>query len=630
MNTRTFIKFDENEQELLFHELPEEDEQIFRNCIEESRHFQEITQLYEMMLFNLDQIFLHYDFHFDDRVFPLRDEAINILYLNALVGNAVSAARTLIESMEVFDREYIDSEGNFKKKFISRAYDEYFSYRFIDFIRNYLQHGHVPMSFDGERIFFQLSEILDANHIKFNASLKKQMKNIEQELFNYGNMNTRLAVVPMLYEYFLLAHMLVHEFFKFVEMHFIGHFSEVRKVLEEHREYVLERDGYAFVAVYMDEAGMVHGFCPEGDVEGDMEQWIEMAGKRLQQYESRNGHAFFLEIHYCLENRMPQMCRIDDDMLSENLAAFCLRIGTDIRYLSFETYYGNMTMNTVYRLFPYIQFEDGVHWNVSYQDVSIADFVRTFPQVQREGLKVFANNVGGADELFQRMMQDWSAYLCDAQVILANLGIHSPVDVLDWASRVAFVWQAMKWFAQSFSKLKKKKPLVRDIRNFIRCREVWDLDELAKNLHARRELLKIVLEEQGYVCKNGTIYTYDQAIAEQLEQERNKLLEKRYESHGTHVNCYEMNQAVEQLNADLMYLAIQEKEAGNIEAYEETVKELLKPLKNCEPYVGWDDLCKCVKIARELPSDFGEENLHFVWHCVNEVDENIYARTMEN
>ena len=118
MNTRTFVKFDENEQELLFHELPEEDEQIFRNCIEESRHFQEITQLYEMMLFNLDQIFLHYDFHFDDRVFPLRDEAINILHLNALVGNAVSAARTLIESMEVFDREHIDSEGNFKKKFI--------------------------------------------------------------------------------------------------------------------------------------------------------------------------------------------------------------------------------------------------------------------------------------------------------------------------------------------------------------------------------------------------------------------------------------------------------------------------------------------------------------------------------
>ena len=91
-----------------------------------------------------------------------------------------------------------------------------------------------------------------------------------------------------------------------------------------------------------------------------------------------------------------------------------------------------------------------------------------------------------------------------------------------------------------------------------------------------------------------------------------------------------MNQAVEQLNADLMYLAIQEKEAGNMEAYEEKVKELLLPLKSCEPYIVWDDLCKCVKIARELPSDFGEENLHFVWHCVNEVDENIYARTMEN
>lgn len=82
-----------------------------------SRHFQEITQLYRMMLFDLDDISKQYVFHFDDRVIPLYDKELNILYVNRIIRNAVSSARTLIESMEIFEREYIDSEGYFKINF---------------------------------------------------------------------------------------------------------------------------------------------------------------------------------------------------------------------------------------------------------------------------------------------------------------------------------------------------------------------------------------------------------------------------------------------------------------------------------------------------------------------------------
>ncbi len=623
------MKNDGNEQEFIFYELQKEDEKILRNYIEESRHFQEITQLYKMMLFDLDEIFLHYDLHFDDRVLPLCGKKINIIHINALVGNAVSAARTLIESMEVFDREYISSEGNFKNNFISRAYDEHFSYRFIDFIRNYMQHGHVPISYDGEKIFFQLSEILDVSHMKINASLKKRMKDIEQELFNHGEMNTCLAVIPMLYEYFLLVHTLVYEFFKFIKMYFLEQSDAVKKIIEENPEYILEVNGNPFVAVYLDEGGMVHGFSTEGDVEGDFDGWVDFAGKQLQKYESNNGHLFFLEIHYCLENRMPVMRFVDDDVLSDNLEAICLKMGSGIHYLSFDKYYGKMEMNAVYRLYPYIQFEDGVRWNVPYQEVTVADFIRTFPQVKKEGLKVFANNVGGADEFFQRMMQDWSAYLCNAKLILANIGINSPIDVLDWASRIVFVWQGMQWLGKSFSKSKKHKPFVRDIRNYIQQREEWNLKELENNLHACGELLKLILEEQGYVCINGLIYRYDNEVFEKLEQERKNLLEKSYDRHGTNINCFSMNQSVEQLNIDLMYLAVLIKGRDKLAEYDSKVKELLLPLKECEPYILWDDLCKCVHIANELPEGFCEQDEDFVWRCVNDVDESVNVEILK-
>ena len=51
MNTRRVIKIEENEQNFIFYKMSEENEKIFRNYIEMSRHFQEITQLYRMMLF---------------------------------------------------------------------------------------------------------------------------------------------------------------------------------------------------------------------------------------------------------------------------------------------------------------------------------------------------------------------------------------------------------------------------------------------------------------------------------------------------------------------------------------------------------------------------------------------------
>lgn len=498
MNTREFVKIGEDEQNIFFNEIDKEDELLFRKYMEASRHFQEIFQLYKMMLFNLEELLEHYDMQFDDRVYSKHGEKVDAIEINALVSNAVSSARTLIESMDVFDKVYIDKEENFKKNYISKAYDEDFSYRFIDFIRNYMQHGHVPVSFDGEKISFQLSEILDTAHTKINATLKKQMKNLEQQLFDYGEMNVQLTVVKMLYKYFLLVHILICEFLKYIKKFFLEITNNINSILDDHPEYVLHIYGTPFVVVYLDTGGNMNGFDPRSDILRDIDSKINFAEEKLKKYEQSNGHLFFLRINYCLENRFPVTGIIDDDMLPQNLEEACLKIGTGIYHLSFDTYYGDMEMNAVYRLYPYIQFEDGIHWNVPYQNVTIEDFVRTFPLVKRDGLVVFANNVGGADEFLQRIMQDWSAYLWEAKIILSKAGISSPIDIIDWASRFAFVLQGVQWLKKSFAKRKKDKPCIKELRNYILKNNSWNINELQKNLHARRELLVIVLEELVY------------------------------------------------------------------------------------------------------------------------------------
>lgn len=401
--------------------------------------------------------------------------------------------------------------------------------------------------------------------------------------------------------------------------------NKINSILDDHPEYVLHIYGTPFVVVYLDTGGNMNGFDPRSDILRDIDSKINFAEEKLKKYEQSNGHLFFLRINYCLENRFPVTGIIDDDMLPQNLEEVCLKIGTGIYHLSFDTYYGDMEMNAVYRLYPYIQFEDGIHWNVPYQNVTIEDFVRTFPLVKRDGLVVFANNVGGADEFLQRIMQDWSAYLWEAKIILSKAGISSPIDIIDWASRFAFVLQGVQWLKKSFAKRKKDKPCIKELRNYILKNNSWNINELQKNLHARRELLVIVLEELGYVCRNDSIYIYDSDVAKLIEQERNELCQKRYDNHGTNVNCYNMNLSVEQLNVDLMYLAVLVKEAGKLDTYDSKVQDLTQSLKDYNQYIVWDDLSKAIRFEEQLPENFSMDDADCICRCVEHVDESVNA-----
>ena len=100
-------------------------------------------------------MFEKFSLQFDDRIFAKRGETVDVIQINALLCNAVSAGRTLIESMEKFDEFYISKDKSFKKNFISKAYDQYSEYKIVDFLRNYMQHGHIPIHYDEEKNLFR-------------------------------------------------------------------------------------------------------------------------------------------------------------------------------------------------------------------------------------------------------------------------------------------------------------------------------------------------------------------------------------------------------------------------------------------------------------------------------------------
>lgn len=624
MNVRNIISGEELDQyQIKFNPPTEEQEKVLRNYMTMFGHLQELDQLYRIMLFQLDQLFACFDLRFNDEVYSRQGKEPDPVRINGLIGNAVASARTLVESMEIFDKSYLSEEGRFKKDYISKAYDTNFSYRFIDFMRNYMQHGHLPISFDGKKLYFDLSELLEVVHLKWNAKLKQQLENLEGQLKEWKVSHKRLNCVWMLYEYFLLVHTLYLEFYRYSEYDLTQSIRKKEQVLEQLEDQMFELRGQKFLGVWMDERRELHGFFTEDRLKETLCDRIAFAEQKLQCYLDQNGNLMTVTIHYHLEHRISELLLTGKEAYGSNLAAYCTERGHGIRHLSFEKYYGNMEMYTIHRMFPYIRFEEGMEWNVSYDRVTIADFLRTFPEAERTGITVEANNVGSAGEFLEVLYQEWTAFADGMYTQLQILGNHPLIAGIDWISRIEFILQVIRLLRKSFASEKKKKPSIRYLRQYITRQEEWDIGKLSDSLRAEISLLKLVLRDAGYLTADGRIYRYDKEVAEEIEKERKKQRERKMDSHGTKVNCCSLNEAVEQLNVDLLYYAVLAKDNGSQGLFAEDLDNWKNRIAMYDRYLYLDTGALALKIHPQLPEDFDQEKEMELWIFLHQIDTEI-------
>ena len=487
------LKSDDNEKSFTY-TLPAEEHQIlFHKYISIATRLQEIDQLFRMLLFNLHSLLRQYDLRFNDFVCNRLNKPVDPIELNALVCNAVSSAHTLVESLETFDRNYLLNTGTFKNNYISRIYDDCFSYRIVDTLRNFMQHGHIPISYDEieGKVYFNLSEILDIQHMKMNAKLKNFLKEIEQQLLKSEDaMDTRTTCVFTLYEYFLQIHNLYAEFYSYAESELLKLVSDVRLVVSQHPEYHILGKNCELVASYIDEKDILHVFPADCKLDTLYKQNQIFAQTKYSFYKTNNGNLFLIKMRYTLENRIPLIRFVGDEYENKNLVEFCFEHFPDIRYISFDEYYGGMEMYVIHRLYPYIQFEDGLEWNVPYEEVRICDFLRTFPETRQQGIKAVANNVGGTRELFEFFMQQWNTFFIMAQTVLQMLDTSEFLNVIDWMGRATTILAVYRWLRTSFSKRKNRKPIVQCLLKYIKRQNSWNLCELADVLSAGKEQYK--------------------------------------------------------------------------------------------------------------------------------------------
>ncbi len=170
---------------------------------EEAQHlfrFQSIIQLFSIVQLNLSDYQTLLEEYFNEYIkrtpmsYPQIDDMI--LNVNRHILNYLSAARTFIDHShrdlsEVYGKNS-DRYLNFKNE-CSSAYDNYFSYRFLEELRNYAQHCGMPVSalrfhtedtdegytHDSLSVVIRRDEILGGHNWK--ASIREEIERLPPE-----------------------------------------------------------------------------------------------------------------------------------------------------------------------------------------------------------------------------------------------------------------------------------------------------------------------------------------------------------------------------------------------------------------------------------------------------------------
>lgn len=277
MDTEKTFMLHNRGPDLLFSELSKDELAVAKEHVEITRHLQEIHQLYLMFQYALDSFDAKYLLMSDGKVLKNGEPAISgddFIAINAMVNNLISAGRTLVESMECYISERHSEDDSDRKAYMDFyhiTYDSSFPYRFLMRMRDYSQHGHLPVNRDEAWYGFDLYQILNKPHFKHNGLIKQQLENAVKEVLEvYGDI-PRLSLAMTLAEFTANLLAIYHQFWVSVEPKLLDSEKKFKKLIANHPEnvnvvgeekvslfiYDVEKDGMAHMVFTDDDSSQM-------------------------------------------------------------------------------------------------------------------------------------------------------------------------------------------------------------------------------------------------------------------------------------------------------------------------------------------------------------------------------------
>ena len=233
----------------------------------------EIKQLFSVFQFNRLAMDHFYELFVSDEI--VRRDTQNFIEndfiaINALVINFISSGKTLIEAIERFVKTGYGKESVFFKDFksavLSKAYDENFPYRFLLHIRNFAQHGHLPVSQNTNKFCFDFTQILETLHININTSLAEEMERIENEIIEKYTDIPRIALVFTLANFNMGVVNVCAEFLDRIKSDIEVVLSCLRSMLNDRTDIIYKSKGdlHGYAICKLSD-GSIHSFHPNDD-----------------------------------------------------------------------------------------------------------------------------------------------------------------------------------------------------------------------------------------------------------------------------------------------------------------------------------------------------------------------------
>ena len=235
--------------------ISQENKKIIQELVEITHDFQEINQLYELFKINFEQMLFMYTLKPNDEIinnFNKPNNKKDLLTINALLINYISSAKTFIESIEKNLKCKSNEEKNeFKTKVISKIYDQNFSYRLLLRLRDYSQHGYLPVYMsEDNRCSFDIDQIINVQHFNFNKKILEELNNIRNEIIKKYKNNPRILFTRTIAEFHICIIIIYKKYIEEIKEKYKKTIVEFNKMIDKNPHIIYKSNnalnGYIF------------------------------------------------------------------------------------------------------------------------------------------------------------------------------------------------------------------------------------------------------------------------------------------------------------------------------------------------------------------------------------------------
>lgn len=218
-------------------EISDDEQKLFESYVEMTRFFIELSELYKIFKANYSLLLENFTININDTVIyklkSLKEDELFTL-INTFTINLISSGKSLSDSVDIYLKTILGKElfDTFRSRVSSPIYDENFSYKFLLQLRNYSQHGHIPIEINEiNKASFNLDDILNKPHFKKNSSVEKEMIEIREKILSNFGHTPHISYVYTIADFIYCIIKIYYEFLLFIKDDLKINYNEIKEKL---------------------------------------------------------------------------------------------------------------------------------------------------------------------------------------------------------------------------------------------------------------------------------------------------------------------------------------------------------------------------------------------------------------